>query len=255
MHLAYTSRKSESSESYLDLSTIQENWLLPKNIDLAILCAAATSLDWCKKNPSESWQINTEAPGIIAKIMNRQKIPLIFLSSDQVFDGSKKRPFVNALKNPQSLYGQQKAKAEELIKKNCENAAIVRLTKVAHSKMHLFCKWNSKLSQNQSIEAYQDLTFCPISLEYIAQNIISLVKNFKAGTYHLAGDCEISYQTAAEWLASIKGVDSRLVKGVYAPKNEHRSSSSLEPYPPSGTDFPVPNSKEILLKVFGEICQ
>ena len=132
---------------------------------------------------------------------------------------------------------------------------IERLTKVVHSKMRLFCEWNSKLSQNKSIEAYQDLTFCPISLEYVAQNIIALVENFKAGTYHLAGDCEISYQTAAEWLASIKGVDSRLVKGVLRPKSEQRSSSSLEPHAPTGNKIPVPNSKEILLKIFKEICQ
>jgi len=253
MEVAFTCRDAESSNCYLDLATIKEDWVPPENIDITILCAAATSMEWCKTNALASWKINVEAPRIIGHAIQKQNGKMIFLSSEQVFDGTILRPSVKTPKNPQSVYGKQKAQAEELVQANLTNSAVVRLTKVVHPKLRLFCDWSARLAKNQPIEAYKDLLFCPISLEYVAQNVIHLIKEFKKGTYHLSGECEISYQTAAEWMADIKGITSELVKGIASPKEIHRTHSALEPHLPSDRVGSPKNAKDTLTKVFKEM--
>jgi dTDP-4-dehydrorhamnose reductase len=253
MEVTFTSREDESSPCYLDLASIKDDWVPPTNVDMVILCAAATSMKWCETNSLASWKINAEAPGIIAQAIQKQKKKMIFLSSEQVFSGTILRRSVKTPKDPQSVYGKQKAQAEELVQANLTNSAIVRLTKVVHPKLRLFCDWSARLAKNQTIEAYKDLLFCPISLEYVAQNIIHLIKEFKKGTYHLSGDCEISYQTAAKWMADVKGVTSELVKGVASPKEIQRSHSLLEPHLPSDRVGSPKNPKDTLTKVFKEM--
>jgi dTDP-4-dehydrorhamnose reductase len=253
MEVTFTSREEKSSPCYLDLASIKDDWVPPENVDTTILCAAATSMNWCQTNVLASWKINAEAPGIIGRAIQKQNGKMIFLSSEQVFDGTILRPSVKTPKNPQSVYGKQKAQAEELVQANLTNSAIVRLTKVVHPKLRLFCDWSARLAENQTIEAYKDLLFCPISLEYVAQNIIHLIKEFKKGTYHLSGDCAISYQTAAKWMADVKGVTSELVKGVASPKEIQRSHSLLEPHLPSDRVGSPKNAKDTLTKVFKEM--
>lgn len=253
MEVTFTSREDESSPCYLDLGSIKDEWVPPTNVDIIILCAAATSMKWCETNSLASWKINTEAPGTIARAIQKQKKKMIFLSSEQVFSGTIHRPSVKTPKSPQSVYGKQKAKAEELVQANLTNSAIVRLTKVVHPKLRLFCDWSAQLAKNQPIEAYKDLLFCPISLEYVAQNIIHLIKEFKKGTYHLSGECEISYQTAAEWMSDFKGLKAELVKGVASPKDIHRPHSALEPYLPGDRGGSPINAKDTLTKVFQEM--
>jgi dTDP-4-dehydrorhamnose reductase len=253
MEVTFTSREDESSPCYLDLGSIKDEWVPPTNVDIIILCAAATSMKWCETNSLASWKINAEAPGIIARAIQKQKKKMIFLSSEQVFSGTIHRPSVKTPKSPQSVYGKQKAKAEELVQANLTNSAIVRLTKVVHPKLRLFCDWSAQLAKNQPIEAYKDLLFCPISLEYVAQNIIHLIKEFKKGTYHLSGECEISYQTAAEWMLDFKGLKAELVKGVASPKEIHRPHSALEPYLPGDRGGSPINAKDTLTKVFQEM--
>ena len=253
MEVTFTSREDESSPCYLDLGSIKDEWVPPTNVDIIILCAAATSMKWCETNSLASWKINAEAPGTIARAIQKQKKKMIFLSSEQVFSGTILRPSVKTPKSPQSVYGKQKAKAEELVQANLTNSAIVRLTKVVHPKLRLFSDWSARLAKNQPIEAYKDLLFCPISLEYVAQNIIHLIKEFKKGTYHLSGECEISYQTAAEWMSDFKGLKAELVKGVASPKDIHRPHSALEPYLPGDrVGLPI-NAKDTLTKVFQEM--
>jgi len=253
MEVAFTCREAKSSNCYLDLAAINEEWVPPENVDITILCAAATSMNWCQTNALASWKINAEAPGIIGRAIQKQNGKMIFLSSEQVFDGTINRPSIKTPKNPQSVYGKQKAKAEELVQANLTNSAIVRLTKVVHPKLRLFCDWSARLAKNQPIEAYKDLLFCPISLEYVAQNIIHLIKEFKKGTYHLSGECEISYQTAAEWMSDFKGLKAELVKGVASPKEIQRYYSSLDPHLPSNRVGSPKNAKDTLTKVFKEM--
>jgi dTDP-4-dehydrorhamnose reductase len=119
--------------------------------------------------------------------------------------------------------------------------------------MRLFLDWSARLVRNQPIEAYKDLMFCPISSDYVAQNIIHLIKEFKKGTYHLSGECEISYQTAAHWMAEFKGVKTDLVKGVASPKEIHRPHSELEPHLPGERVASPINAKDTLTTVFKEM--
>ena len=92
-----------------------------------IHAAAASNLDWCQVNRRESHAINVEAPVNIARLCAELCVPYVFVSSDMVFDGISP-PYREAdLVSPLNVYGEQKALAEELVRREYPRAAVCRL--------------------------------------------------------------------------------------------------------------------------------
>ena len=80
-----------------------------------IHAAAYSRVSFCEDNPTAAWEMNTVVTEQIAQICARQKIRLVFLSSDMVFDGSQGRYRETDAPNAINFYGQTKLAAEEKI--------------------------------------------------------------------------------------------------------------------------------------------
>nr|XP_018902195.1 PREDICTED: methionine adenosyltransferase 2 subunit beta-like [Bemisia tabaci] len=79
-----------------------------------IHCAAQRFPDKCDKNPKEAELLNVTATEYIAAIAQQRMIPLIFISTDYVFDG-KNPPYQPISEpNPVNLYGKTKAEGETI---------------------------------------------------------------------------------------------------------------------------------------------
>lgn len=76
---------------------------------------------------SEAQQLNVEAAGSIAAACERHGAWLVFLSTDQVFDGSSPPYSVDADAEPLSEYGRQKLQAEKLVLASSPSAAVLRV--------------------------------------------------------------------------------------------------------------------------------
>ena len=95
--------------------------------DVAINSAAYTAVDKAESEFDVAMAVNGTAPGIIAEECQKLGIPLIHISTDYVFDGTKSYPYQDTdPTNPLSTYGKSKLAGEEAIRQNCENYAIVR---------------------------------------------------------------------------------------------------------------------------------
>ncbi|MGB0431023.1 MAG: SDR family oxidoreductase [Bacteroidia bacterium] len=95
--------------------------------DFIIHCAAASHPNFCEQNPDESYKANILANEILSKHCAERGIKLVFTSSDLVFDGTKGNYAEDDTRNPIMLYGEHKAKAEDIILKNAPNSAICRM--------------------------------------------------------------------------------------------------------------------------------
>src|SRR5438874_2657190 len=104
------------NHSQLDLAKpdqIREK-LSPLEFDLLINCAAMTNVDLCEEQPDQALRVNAEAPGLLAEICSRKKAKLIHFSTDYVFDGAKREPYVETdVAKPISVYGESKRAGEK----------------------------------------------------------------------------------------------------------------------------------------------
>ena len=100
----------------LDLTKLEQirDKLSPLEFDLLINCAAMTNVDLCESQRKQAFAINAEAPKHLAEICSQKKAKLIHFSTDYVFDGEKREPYVETdAARPISVYGESKRAGEE----------------------------------------------------------------------------------------------------------------------------------------------
>jgi dTDP-4-dehydrorhamnose reductase len=172
-----------------------------KKPDIIINCAAYTFVDQAESEIQLAYQINAEAPKVLAQKAAELNIPLIHFSTDYVFDGLKKKPYIEIdTTNPQSVYGKTKLQGEKLVS-NHEKHIILRTSWVYSSRGHNFLKTILRLIQEKkSLRVVSDQKGAPSSslmLASITFEIVKLIindKNFKNfGTYHVAAEGETDW--------------------------------------------------------------
>src|SRR5437868_8213082 len=104
------------THSQIDLADFDEleETILRMDFDLLINCAALTNVDLCEEQPDQAFRVNGGAPGLLAEICSRKKAKLIHFSTDYVFDGEKREPYVETdAAKPISVYGESKRAGEK----------------------------------------------------------------------------------------------------------------------------------------------
>lgn len=102
----------------LDLSSREDisNKLAQLSFDALINCAALTNVDYCETNETEAMRINAEAVREIAEICSSKGARCIHISTDYVFDGEKREPYVETNEaRAISIYGESKRRGEEAL--------------------------------------------------------------------------------------------------------------------------------------------
>ena len=95
--------------------------------DIVIHAAAWTDVDGCELNKKKAYKINSEGTKNVALACRTANAPLIYISTDFVFDGKKNRPYAEADRpNPISVYGGSKYKGEIYIKRILRRYYILR---------------------------------------------------------------------------------------------------------------------------------
>ena len=87
-----TTRRKESITSYkgfLDLTEKIEQWIVPPTIEVAVLLAGESKVTVCQKDPERTRQINVEKIVYLANYLIANDVFVVYLSTNQVFDGSK----------------------------------------------------------------------------------------------------------------------------------------------------------------------
>ena len=99
-----------------------------KKVNVIINCAAYTAVDKAESEPELADAINHLAVENLAKRAKQNKIKLIHISTDYVFDGLSCKPYVEKdVPNPKSVYGQTKLRGELAMQHiNPINSIIIR---------------------------------------------------------------------------------------------------------------------------------
>ncbi len=95
--------------------------------DWILLSAAYTDVDGCESNRDLAFAVNCEGTVNVAEAAREAGSRLMFLSTDYVFEGRKGSPYQTGdARNPTSVYGESKARAEERLLEILPEVCIAR---------------------------------------------------------------------------------------------------------------------------------
>ncbi len=179
--------------------------------------AAMTNVDACEEDKEGCNQLNIEAVKYLVEACNQFDVHLIHLSTDFIFDG-KDGPYTEeATPNPLSHYGESKLKAEEYIKANCNNWAIVRtilvygiVNDMSRSNIALWVK--NSLEQGKEINVVDDQFRMPTLAEDLAKGCYLIEKQQAQGIYNISGKDYMSVYEIAQRAADFWNLDKSLIK-------------------------------------------
>ena len=214
-----TTRKKDrvgENRIFLDLGKNLDRFQLSESLRTAIICAGITKLDQCERTPEETSLINVDATLFLLKKLGERNIRVIFLSSSQVFDGSKPFRDPNDELCPTTEYGRQKAIIERKIPSLCEHSTIVRITKVIFSRFPLFSSWYDSLSTKNQIQPFSDMVMSPVSVEFVVKLLDLIIKKRVFGIFQVSNTKDVTYHRIALWLAEKYGFDRSLVRPLTA---------------------------------------
>lgn len=165
-----------------------------RNWALVINAAAYTAVDQAQEEVAQAWTLNAIAPALLAYHTGKADIPLIHVSTDYVFDGSKDAPYhEDDPVAPLGVYGASKEGGEQGVRTGNDAHVILRTAWVYGPHRANFVKTMLRLGQERDeLNVVSDQTGNPTSTTDIAQAILAIataIWDGKAhwGTYHVAG--------------------------------------------------------------------
>jgi dTDP-4-dehydrorhamnose reductase len=207
--------KVDADRPFLDLQNSLELWEPPAGTTAACFFAAVAHIANCAADPQGSSHVNVTQTLALADRLFRCGIPVLFLSTNQVFNGAVPNVAPEATYSPITEYGRQKAVAETALRARVEQgfpASILRLAKVVSPGMALLHNWIDMLARGQPIRAFTDMTMAPTETEMAAAAVAALMKDGARGIFQLTGPRDMSYFEIGRHVASKLGARRELVK-------------------------------------------
>jgi len=175
--------------------------------ELIINPAAYTKVDQAEDEPELAFQINRDAPKVMAEKAREYNIPLIHFSTDYVFDGEKKESYVeDDPTRPVGVYGQSKCAGEEAIQAVGGLIYIFRTSWVYSNIGHNFYLTMKKLSQERDeLKVVADQFGVPTSNRFIAEQIKTIIPQLNqnnTGIYNMVPDGACSWYEFAQAIIS-----------------------------------------------------
>ena len=204
---------------FLDLAAPLDDWAPPPGTQAVCLCAAIARLAACADDPQGSAHINVVQTSALAETCLARGIAVLFLSTNQVFDGRTPHERAEAAHSPVSEYGRQKSRAEAALLRQMESGApvaILRLAKVVSDTMPLIGGWIKDLTAAKPIRVFDDLKLAPTPTDLVCTAIAALLQDRARGIFQLTGPRDVSYADIGGFLAAYLDADPKLVNQTSA---------------------------------------
>jgi len=175
--------------------------------DLVIHAAGYTDVDGAEHQPDLAMAVNAQGTEWVARGTTRAKARLIYISTDYVFDGLKKTPYLeNDLANPLNQYGKSKLEGERRALDLCPNSLVVRTSWLygAHGKN--FVKTMMRLAVEQpELRVVADQRGCPTNAADLAQALAQMLRVNIRGIVHATGTGDCTWYELASAIVSATG--------------------------------------------------
>jgi dTDP-4-dehydrorhamnose reductase len=199
--------------------------------ELIINAAAYTDVDGCEINKEKAWEVNVKGVENLIEICKKDKIKLVHISTDYVFDGKNGPYSEDDLPCPMNYYGKTKLESELKIKESGIDFIIVRtnvLYGVGRKINPNFFTWVlNKLKNKEKINVVTDQFNNPTLVDDLARAILKLADKKFSGIINIAGSEYLSRFDFAKKIAKEFELDENKINPI---KTEDLKQKAPRPY-------------------------
>jgi dTDP-4-dehydrorhamnose reductase len=178
--------------------------------DAVINCAAWTDVDGAERARESAFAINVEGAGNVARAAAASGAWTIHISSDYVFDGAKREPYVESdAARPLSAYGRSKHNGELAVASEAPHAhTVVRSSWLFGAGGVCFPETILRLAQERDeLTVVDDQIGCPTFTGHLAPALVELAGGRRVpGTLHVAAAGQCSWFEFAAAIVAAAGV-------------------------------------------------
>jgi dTDP-4-dehydrorhamnose reductase len=180
--------------------------------DYCINAAAYTTVDKAESEPEKAHIINVIGAKNIAEVCKEYNTVLLHISTDFVFNGTKKSPYTEEdIPNPTGVYGKTKWEGEIAVQQTWEKHFIVRTSWVYSQFGHNFMKTMLRLaSERDTISVVNDQIGTPTNAVDLADALVQIIltdnqqpKAHYFGIYNFSNEGQCSWYDFAKKIFEI----------------------------------------------------
>jgi dTDP-4-dehydrorhamnose reductase len=231
----------ELNVDWLSYADVRDYWDMDKSIrefgpDLIINLAALTDLEYCEKNPDDSWATNALGAENLALIAGKLDVPLVYISTAGIVDGAQDIYNDFDMPNPLSIYAKSKYHGELFVQRFLQKHFVFRAGWMMGGGPAKDKKFVNKIFKQ--IEAGQKELFVvddklgtPTYTVSFAEGIFKVVESDLYGLYNqvCGGDCS-RYDVALE-LVRLLGLEDEI--GITKVSSDYFKAEYFAPRPAS----------------------
>ena len=175
-----------------DLANELPQSVVREKYDGVVHMAAISGVMASHLHPDRSWAVNVDGTRRIAQIAKEQNLPLVFVSSDVIFDGvdvPKGGYRASSLPTPLNAYAKTKVEAEAVVRAMVPHCAIVRPSllyrKMGEGSISAGVEWViRKVKDEEDVTIYRDQIRHPTYVRAMAELLALLVEKRVPGVFH-----------------------------------------------------------------------
>jgi dTDP-4-dehydrorhamnose reductase len=175
--------------------------------DLVIHAAAMTDVDGCEVNPDTAYKVNALGTQNVALACQRCDAPLLYVSTDYVFDGTKAEPYLEFNEpNPIGVYGRSKLAGELIVRDLLTRFYVVRTAWLyARGGENFVTKILGLSEEREELSVVTNEIGSPSYAPDLAEAIARLIEHPLYGVYHLANEGSCSRYEFAQRILQLAG--------------------------------------------------
>jgi dTDP-4-dehydrorhamnose reductase len=175
--------------------------------DIVVNATAYTAVDKAESEEALAHTINADTVGVLARACAERGLPLIHVSTDYVFDGAKRSPYLESdVTGPINAYGRTKLAGEQAVRDGLRAHVIIRSSWIFSAHGANFVKTMLRLgAERDALNVVDDQLGCPTAAADLADAILEIVRQIRAGAspdhfgvFHYAGSGETSWRGFAQ---------------------------------------------------------
>ncbi len=185
--------------------------------ELIVNCAAYNRVDEAESRPEAAFAANAFGPRNLALAAEAVGATLVHFSTDYVFDGPQRRPYVEGdLPCPRSVYGASKVAGELLVRASCSKFFIFRVCGLygyagSRDKGSNFVETMLGLGgQGKALKVVDDQFLTPTPTLDIVEAVLPVIESKKYGLYHLTSEGACSWYEFARAIFEEAGLEVEL---------------------------------------------
>ena len=191
--------------------------------------AAYTNVENAESEPKKAFAINAEAVKNLATVCKENNVALLHVSTDYVFDGKKKSPYLETdTTNPINVYGASKLKGEKNIKEICTKYFIFRTSWLYSQYGHNFLKTILRYAEEgKPLTITTEQTGTPTNANDLAKALLQVIAQDSTnyGVYHYSNSGETTWFGFAEEILK----QSEKLKDANLAKTNHYRTFAARP--------------------------